>query len=221
MSYNFNEIANELSMGYEMPDANGLLQKLGASSSGLSESQVASLINIIEKSDGVPKPIIDWLIKKLSDDIILSGRVDSVACHNLRHLLFSCASDNGTIISEAEAEILFIIKDATIKGNNAPEWKDFFSKAIANHLMAHNFDDIQAKVNRADYAFHKQNFFKMVAEVLGNKSESVWQNSHTQSQIESDNKITGIENAWLDKNISKDGKIDEYDQAVLDFISAG
>lgn len=220
MDQSFTEIANELSMGINIPDANGFIAKLESNKANINEAETASIISIIEKSDGVPKPIIDWVINKISEDLIKKGSVSAADTHNLRHLLYSCASDNGTIISETEASLLFKIKDATLKGNNSPDWKLFFSQAIANNLMAHNFDAYQAKVNRADYALGKQNFFDMVRDVLFGGEQNQWENSHSEEDIARNNAITASESAWLKQNVNKDGKVDEYEQAALDFIAA-
>ena len=33
--------------------------------------------------------------------------------------------------------------------------------------------------------------------------------------------ITDAEKAWLDRKINQDGKVDEYEQALLDFLAEG
>ncbi len=220
MNQAFSEIANELSMGVNIPDIDGFISKLETNKSSFGEIETASVISIIEKSDGVPKPVIDWVIKKITSDIIAKGAVGASDTHNLRHLLYSCASDNGTIISQSEANLLFEIKNATLNGTNTPDWKIFFSQAIGNHLMAYNFDAYQGAVNRSDYALGKQNFFKMVGEVLFGETSDYWGNTHSSENIAQTNKVSAVENAWLNQTINQDGKIDEYEQAALDFIAA-
>ena len=220
MNQAFNQIANELSMGVNIPDVNAFIAKLESIKADINVEETASIISIIEKSDGVPKPIIDWVVGKVSGDIIVNGSVSASDTHNLRHLLYSCASDNGTIISEAEAKLLFNIKNATLNGDNSSDWMLFFSQAIGNHLMAHNFDAFQGAVNRSDYAIGKQNFFDLVGEALFGKTPDYWGNAHSTQTIAKEHKVTEAENAWLNQNINQDGKIDEYEQAALDFIAA-
>ena len=57
----------------------------------------------------------------------------------LRRVLYAAGGDGAATISTDEADLLFRLKDATLGAENGPSWKDFFVKAIANHLMAHNF----------------------------------------------------------------------------------
>ena len=53
-------------------------------------------------------------------------------------MLFAQASDGPGLISTAEADMLFRLKDATLDAANAPEWTTFFVQAVGNHLMAHS-----------------------------------------------------------------------------------
>src|SRR6476661_5936810 len=69
--------------------------------------------------------------KKLEPGIVSEADVDL-----LRRILYSAGSDGSIAITQAEAEVLFDIDEATTGRDNHPAWTDLFVKAIANCVMA-------------------------------------------------------------------------------------
>ena len=64
------------------------------------------------------------------------GIVSEADVDLLRRILYSAGSDGSIAITQAEAEVLFDIDEATSGHDNHPAWTDLFVKAIANCVMA-------------------------------------------------------------------------------------
>lgn len=62
------------------------------------------------------------------------GHVSKAEAGLLRRLLFASGSDRPAGVSQAEAEALFRIKDASLGGDNAPEWKQLFVQGVGNYI---------------------------------------------------------------------------------------
>src|SRR5262249_42541730 len=54
----------------------------------------------------------------------------------LRRILYGAGSDGNIAVTQAEAEVLFDIDEATADRDNDPAWTDLYVKAIANCVMA-------------------------------------------------------------------------------------
>lgn len=67
-----------------------------------------------------------------------SSGINATEVELLRRVVYAQAGDGNLIVSQAEAEMLFRLKDATLGKNNAPQWADLFVKCVGNHLMAHS-----------------------------------------------------------------------------------
>jgi len=53
-------------------------------------------------------------------------------------VIFASGGDGPASVSQAEAEMLFRIKDATLGGANAPDWQRLFVQGVGNYLQGWN-----------------------------------------------------------------------------------
>jgi hypothetical protein len=70
------------------------------------------------------------------DGDVRPGVVDEAEVKLMRRIVFAAGGDGALVVSEAEAEMLWRIKDATLGAANAPGWQTLFVQAVGNHLMA-------------------------------------------------------------------------------------
>lgn len=163
----------------------------------------------------------------------VAGRIDDSKVALIRRLIFAPAGDGPARVSGAEAEMLFRLKDATLGGDNSPEWKRLFVQGIANHLMAQQsyvppspdeelglekpykpdpFGHVLSKLGRDIASPHE-----IEESLFGeNEDKSIEKFDH---DVAGDAAVTGQESDWLKRLYDKDREHDEYEQALLDFLA--
>lgn len=224
--------------------ANWLLDNIAENKRLNSASDFELLVRIIEIADDVPASIRAVALNEI-EQTVLSGKgatrdgdsqssthINDSEVAYLRRLMFAVSSGGAATISLDEAETLFRIKNACIDGENAAGWLDFFAKAIGNHLMAHDF---YTKIS-VEKAQERETFLENTHANIGDflsrafvgaksalgsaKRKDIWDENHGTDDIAEDEKIDGVENTWLNRQIASDGKTDIFEQAVLDFIKS-
>jgi hypothetical protein len=154
---------------------------------------------------------------------------DTEACL-LRRLIFAPASDRPAGVGREEAELLFRLKDAALGGANGPEWKRLFVQGVGNYLMAYtSYEPLpQARAAELEEFINRPSdgvgrFFARMAHfdlqsgftgVFGRKPARDRDAEAAAAQA-----ITGDERSWLQARIDADHQIDEYEQALMDFLA--
>lgn len=119
-------------------------------------SELELLVKVLETAQSAPDSLRTYALKQV-EAAVLTGegptRRTGLAVQNggldasginatevelLRRVVFAQGGDGNIIVSQAEADMLFRLKDATLGKNNAPQWADLFVKCVGNHLMAHS-----------------------------------------------------------------------------------
>lgn len=109
-------------------------------------SELELLINIVHRATWCPDALKVLALAAVRDSVLHpataaygSNRPPAVVSAGdvaiLRKVLYGPAGDGGITVTRAEAEVVFDLNDATRGQKNAPEWREFFVKAIANYLM--------------------------------------------------------------------------------------
>lgn len=203
-----------------------IIEKIAVNDRIVNLNDLHALISLVKKAYYLPVNIINLILADIEKAIVENKgitrkiRIDSAPYINefeveiLKDIFYAASSRNGATINIDEAEYLFNLKDIVRNGNNFEGFKDFFVKTIANYLQAHNFD--------ADNSWqlpNRKNVFQLLKEILAYKAEDAWNENNSQSKIEASHKIDTIENDWLQKIIHRDNKVDEFEQAVLEYIA--
>ncbi len=210
------------------------------------------LVRILETAKNAPESLKAYALNQIEQTVlsgagptrlsgnIQPGRIDEAEVILLRRLLFASASDGNIIVSEAEADLLFRLKDATLTAENAVEWKTLFVQCVANHLMAHA---LYVPISRADEQQHeawiadtKTSARSFLGRMLSKESISLaarlTRRQETASRLAAREEtaaehdaavaasaaITAEEAAWLKAKISVDDDVDELEKALLAFI---
>jgi len=162
----------------------------------------------------------------------------------LRKALHAPAGDGSLLVTRREAELLFTLNDATAAGRNDPEWTDFFSRAIANHLL--NPANVPVIPSREDatrrerWLDERRNIGQFLwgvgkalssgdiparkvleefspAMVAGDQKAAEAEARAT-AELLGREAIDAAETAWLAKRILQDDTIDENERALLAFL---
>jgi hypothetical protein len=158
------------------------------------------------------------------------GTIGDCEAQLLRRLIFAPASDRPAGVSRAEAELLFRLKDATLGGANGPGWKRLFVQGVGNYLMAYTSyeplsreraAELEELINRPTDGlgrfFARMAHFNLKSGFTGVFGRGALR--HRSAQEAAAQGVTGEERAWLDGRIEADGRIDEYEQALMDFLA--
>ena len=209
-------------------------------------AELELLVKVLEVASVVPQSLKDYALRQVevavlsgegptrktglavSGGMLDKGTINDTEVELLRRIIYAQAGDGTYVVSRAEAELLFRLKDATLNGGHAATWPDLFVKAVANHLMAHaSYEPLtreeQAGVDAyvADTNVSLGRFF---GRVFGGRtdarlSQKVFDNGEDDSAAAKvDAQITPGEKTWLYTQIDADGARDALETALLNFI---
>lgn len=210
-------------------------------------TELELLVRLYERALSVPQTLRDYALNQIEQAVLTGegptrsggalekGNVTQAEAQLLRRLLFASGSERPAGISRSEAELLYRIKDATVAANNAPEWKRLFVQGVGNYLagfssyealsrdraaeleefMNDTSSSLGSFARRMGKSVLRDNFFDAVASALGKKDNG----PGLDDRIDDARKIDLTEQTWLEGRIDGNGRIDEYDQALLDFLA--
>jgi hypothetical protein len=164
---------------------------------------------------------------------VTPGRIDDAEVALIRRLIFAAAGDGPAKVSKAEAEMLFRLKDATLNGENSPEWKKLFVQGVANHLMAHqSYEPSSPEEEMRLEKPYKADPFGHILSKLGQDiaspreiEESLFGEDQDKAiekfdrDVAADAEVTSEESGWLKRLFEQDANRDEYEQALVDFLA--
>jgi hypothetical protein len=174
--------------------------------------------------------------------------VTEAECRALRRTIFAGGGDGPGAVSAGEADMLFRLKDAALHADNSPEWKRLFAQGVGNYLMGLVSGDAQIGRDKAieleafmnDASSSKARFFARFVGGLPEGARAVFARQDDANattvwnaawdavfgdkrdrleELRAAEEVTPAERAWLDSHVNADGAVDEYEQAVLDFIA--
>ena len=112
------------------------------------KTELELLVNVLDKARWAPQSLVRFALQQVKDAVINGvgplrsgkklepGLVSEADVDLLRRILYSFGGDGNIAVTQAEAEVLFDINDATAEADNHPAWPDLFVKAIASCVMA-------------------------------------------------------------------------------------
>ena len=137
--------------GYVAPEtADWLMAHLDRDGELDSMTELELLVRVLEKALGAPETLKAYALNQIERAVVCgsgptrgggalgAGSITDAECKLLRRMIFASGSDRPAAVSQAEAEMLFRIKDATLAGDNAPEWQRLFVQGVGNYLQGWN-----------------------------------------------------------------------------------
>ncbi len=149
----------------------------------------------------------------------------------IRRIIFSSGSERPAAVSRAEAELLFRIKNAALDADNAPEWKRLFVQGVGNYLMGFAGHEPLSMARAAELESFMNDSRaalgrfagRMARAQIGDGFKAVFGRGEVRpdldSQVRHAEAIEEGEKLWLDTRIGADDRIDEYEQALLEFLA--
>lgn len=218
----------------ERIDNNGRLDSL---------TELELLVRVLEKAIGVPERLIAYALGQIEQAVLTGegvtrdggalakGNVTEAEAGLLRRIIFAGGGDRPAAVGQREAEMLFRLKDATLTADNSPEWKRLFVQGVGNYLQGFGGDDPLSRERAAELEGFMNNSAASLGGFLGRMAHSnpisgfsgrfgsKAEKIDPEAAAASAHAVTGIEQAWLQGQIDANGQIDDYDQALLDFLA--
>ena len=225
-------------------NAHWLMGQINADGKLCSMVELEALVRVFERASNVPLALKDYAITQMEKAVLEgtgptrcggaleAGNVNAAEARVLRRAIFAPASERPAAVGKKEAEMLFRLKDATLGAYNAPEWKQLFVQGVANYLQG--YSDSNAQLSRAraqelqafmaDTDHSVGNFLGKAARSAPKVLETLFarragSESSREDRVEAASEVTANEESWLDQHVEADGKVDEFEQALLDFLA--
>jgi hypothetical protein len=208
-----------------------------------SMAELQLLVRVLEKATSVPDSFKAYALSQIEQAVLTGegptrdggsldkGAITTTEATLLRRMIFAQGGDRPAGVSEAEAEMLFRLKNAALGADNAPEWKRLFVQGVGNFLEGYtSYEPLSAERTAelenfmADTRHGIGRFLGRLARADVNagfqstfdSSEGIDRNAAV--AVAAAEEITSSEKAWLQTQLDADGRIDEYEQALLDFL---
>jgi len=210
-------------------------------------TELELLVRLCERALSVPERLRAYALRQIELAVLTGegptrkggalekGHVSKAEADLLRRVVFASGSDRPAGVSRAEAEALFRIKDASLANDNAPEWKQLFVQGVGNYLagftsyqplaqeraaelesfMNDSRSSIGGFLGRMGKSSLRDNFFDDIADALGRAP----QKPDHDAAVAKAREVGTEEETWLESHIDADGKIDEYEAALLAFLA--
>lgn len=208
-----------------------------------SMTELELLVDITDKASNLPEALKNFVLREI-EKAVLTGvgptrdggelsdtHVTKSECAIMRRTIFGQASDRPAAISRREAEMLFRLKDATLQAANAPEFMQLFVQGVGNYLTGFASENAQLSRERmvelehfvADNKANIGGFMGQMAKSAPNAFGVVFGKKHDAPSrdelVAEASSVTMYEQEWLDKQIAANGKVDDYDLRLLEFIA--
>lgn len=200
------------------------------------------LINVLDKSRWSPQSLARFALNEVMQAIVngdgplrahLADNIPGVVMDSdvevLRRIIYAFGGDGNISITRHEAEMLFMINDATVGAENAESWQDLFVKTIANCVltasgyMAPSREQALAREawldRRGDLTPGNMLGGMLSAyRALGKEELAIGRLERHKIEIITGEEVSAIEAAWLAELLNRDGELTANETALLAFL---
>lgn len=200
-------------------------------------AELELLVKVIERAENVPDDLKAYALVQIKRAVLQGegptrcgnglkpGSISTAEVRLLRRVLYAAGGAAPAHINRAEAEMLFTIKDATIEGQNAPEWQTLFVQALSLHLLTgQRFQALSHKDAARLHAFMEDTstsiggFFGRMAASLGQAAPA---DPAPAPEAVADEGLSDREQNWLQAMVDGDGGLDPLERALLKALAEG
>lgn len=199
-------------------------------------AELELLVRLIERADNVPDDLKAYVLVQIKravltgegptrhGDSLTPGRIGTAEVRLLRRVLYAAGGHAPAHISAAEAELLFAIKDATVHGDNAPEWQTLFVQALSLHILTdpvyqalHRDEAARLNAFMADTSSSVGGFIGRMAASVGKAAPQ----APRKTVAKRNTAVSERKQDWLQAMIDSDGKLDPLERALLKALAEG
>jgi hypothetical protein len=230
-------------LGYvDEVNAEWLMEHIDRDGSVDTMGELELLVKLFERATRVPERLRTYAVAQIEKAVLIGegptrrggtlsmGMINDTEAQLLRRLIFAPASDRPAGVSRAEAELLFHLKDATLGAANGPEWKRLFVQGVGNYLMAYTSYEPLSQERAAELEEFMTRPSDGVGRFFARMAHFDLQSGFTgvfgrrpardrQAEEAAAHEVTGDERSWLEARIDADHEVDEYEQALMDFLA--
>ena len=216
-------------------NARWLMQRIDHDGHVETLAELELLVKVIERAENVPEDLKAYALTQIKyivltgsgptrcNNLLKPGCIGTAEVGLLRRVLYAVAGHAPAHISQIEAELLFEIKDATLDGDNAPEWQALFVQALSLHLETdqrfralHRDEAARLQAFMADTSTGIGRFFGRMAKSLGTKTEQPnVPEPRAEPAAETEPGLTERAHNWLQSMVDADGQLDPLERALL------
>ena len=229
-------------------DAAWLIERLAGGGGLACPAEFGLLETLLGHAVNVPSALTDFAIREV-EKAILTGRRDAFGGQDrepvivtlsdveaLRALAFAPTRGHSMHVDRATAEALFDIAHATATADNAPEFVEFFARAIGNHLMGADFlgtpDASEVLSAESELAkpggfgaflsavFQGPRDFRVAREAIGDAQEDEDRafNAATDAQLDAASHIQPDAATWVIAHLTRGGELTAAERRLLAFL---
>ena len=231
-------------IGYvDEAQADWLIGRIDHNGSVNGMTELELMVRLFERARSVPDRLREYALSQVEHSVLAGegptrcggtlekGNVTEAEARLMRRIIFSSGSERPAAVSRKEAELLYRIKDAALGADNSREWKRLFVQGVGNFLMGfadhtplsrERAAELESFMN--DHRSSIGGFFSRMAKdtvkgrlFSGFRRKKAEGPSHAQ-RVSQAREVDMDEQAWLEGQIDGNAHIDEFDQALLDFI---
>jgi hypothetical protein len=212
-----------------------------------SPAKLELLVHLLERFDATPERMRAYILIQIERAAVFGagptrdpaqapvvGRITAEECALIRRVIFAPGSSGAALVSADEAEMLFRIKDATLDGDNAPEWTTLFVQGVANYLQG--WQGLAMPTAEQENA-HEQFLAARTGGISGFLGRMVRTSPNglmsavrgggfgrraptrdIVAEERADFAITPNERRWLDAHVAADGQVDPLEAALIAFL---
>lgn len=230
-------------------NARWLIERVEHNGTVGSLTELELLVRVLEKALSAPDTLRMFVLEQLEREVLTGegptrcggslqpGCITSAECALIRRTIFASGGERPAGVSQAEADMLYRLKDATLGAQNAPEWPRLFVQGVGNYLQGWNGANGITRDRAAQLeSFMNDNssgigrVFSRMARTNGNQFGQALRDvtfGRRQPQrdyageVARDHAVTQTEQLWLNARIDANDKVDELDEALLRFLDGG
>jgi hypothetical protein len=215
--------------------------ELGSGGKAVSGVELELVVKILEKALNTPASLKAWALAEIERGVLTGrgatrrdgdlrpGVVDEAEVKLLRRIVFAGGGDSALLVGQDEAEMLWRIKDSTLGAANAPGWKQLFVQGVGNFLMAYSSYRPLERPEAARLEAFMNDRRSSVLGFLGRMGQPDFEGARRvlkpgesaedhQAAVAAAGAVTPSEKAWLEASVSRDGKTDECEEALIRFL---
>jgi hypothetical protein len=212
-----------------------------------SPAKLELLVHLLERFDSTPERMKAYVLVQIeravvfgagptrhADEAPAAGQITAAECALIRRVIFAPGGSGPARVSADEAEMLFRIKDATLDGDNAPEWTTLFVQGVANYLQGWQGLTMPTAEQENSHARFLASRNSGIGGFMGRmvrtgpnglvqavRAPGFGRRAPTRdfvAEARADHTITPYEKQWLDAHVGADDQVDPLEAALIAFL---